>query len=178
MTTQPDDASPRRPPGADDPDGRDHDSATPETEAEATQSKPEERKIGPPVDPYAEPLHGAGPYQDPVAGEEDVVAGDVYHATASPGTEMQRLRQYRKEQDAESPPKPPPEAVGNYPYESHLPTHPTDPIRQFSSLGGAKPRRRRSDWPVLTFAMVAAAVVTALCCLGGFGLFSTWHPFK
>jgi hypothetical protein len=90
---------------------------------------------------------------------------------------MQRLQQYRREQDAESPPTPPPQAVGRYPYESHLPTHPADPIRQFSSLGGSKPRRRRSDWPVLTFALVVAAVITILCCLGGFALFSTWHPF-
>ena len=137
------------------------------------------RTFGPPVDPYADPLSGAGPFKEPEAGSDDkVVAGEVYHATEPPASEMQRMRQYRKEQDDEAPPKPPPQAVGKYPWEAKIPTHPADTVRQFSSLGGAKPRRRRSDWPVLTFALVVAAVVGALCCLGGFALFSSWHPFS
>lgn len=141
------------------------------------------RTIGPPVDPYADPRSGAGPYEqpppsEPEANEDGVVAGEVHEPQRPPRTELERLKQYRKEQDAEAPPKPPPHVIGRYPFESHLPTHPADTIRQFSSLGGGKPRRRRSDWPILTFALVVAAAVMIGCCLAGFALFSAWHPFN
>ena len=67
--------------------------------------------------------------------------------------------------------------IGYYPHEQKVPSHPTDSVRQFSSFGGTPPRKRRSDWPVLVFALVVTAAVSAGCCLAGFALFTTWRPF-
>jgi hypothetical protein len=57
------------------------------------------------------------------------------------------------------------------------PTRPLDPIRPYMAPPVA--RRRRSDWPVMIFAMVIAAIVMVGCCLGGFALYSAYgNPFS
>ncbi len=55
---------------------------------------------------------------------------------------------------------------------THHPTTPLDPIRPY--IAGPVPRRRRSDIPVLVFALIVSAVVMAACCLAGFGIFRTY----
>jgi hypothetical protein len=111
----------------------------------------------------------------PVVLDGPVVVGEPYRPVNPPRTQQQRNEDKRQQTEAEAPPKPDPETVGRYPFEAPPITQPPDPIRMF--LGSPKPRRRRSDWPVLVLALVVAAVVTAACCLSGFALFSTWNPF-
>jgi hypothetical protein len=160
----------------------------------ATEEGPAERKLAEPIDPYADPYDGAGPYTVPAKADPEhaepegpegpygpfdgtIIVNEPYQSGRHLRTEQERLEQYRKEQDDESLPKPPPGVVGYYPHEQKVPSHPTDSVRQFSSFGGTPPRRRRSDWPVLVFALVVTAAVTAGCCLAGFALFTTWRPF-
>ena len=52
------------------------------------------------------------------------------------------------------------------------PTTPLDPIHPY--IKGPRPRRRRSDWPILIFAMIVAAIVMTACCIAGFGIFHTY----
>jgi hypothetical protein len=52
------------------------------------------------------------------------------------------------------------------------PTTPLDPITPY--MAGPVPRRRKSDWPILLFAMVVAATVMATCCIAGFAIFRTY----
>lgn len=52
------------------------------------------------------------------------------------------------------------------------PTTPLDPITPY--MAGPVPRRRKSDWPILVFAMVVAAIVMATCCVAGFAIFRTY----
>jgi hypothetical protein len=57
------------------------------------------------------------------------------------------------------------------------PTRPLDPIRPYMAPPVA--RRRRSDWPVMIFAMVVAALVMVGCCIAGFALYSGYgNPFS
>ena len=55
------------------------------------------------------------------------------------------------------------------------PTRPTDPIRPF--IGRALPRRRRSDWGVLIFALIVSGLLLAACCAAGFAFYSTKGGF-
>ena len=50
-------------------------------------------------------------------------------------------------------------------------TRPPDPIRPF--IGRALPRRRRSDWGVLIFALVVSSLILAACCAAGFALYTS-----
>jgi hypothetical protein len=161
----------------------------------ATEEDPGERaRPAIPIDPYADPYDGAGPYTVPAAAEPGgpepqgpegpygpydgtLIINEPYRSGEPLRTEQERLDQYRREQDAESLPKPPPGVMGYYPHEQKVPSHPTDTVRQFSSFGGSPPRRRRSDWPVLVFALVVTVAVTAGCCLAGFAMFTAWRPF-
>ena len=88
---------------------------------------------------------------------------------------MQRNAEYVAAQASESPPKPGPTVTGRYKAEVPPLTMPPDPIRPYQS--GFKKRKRRSDWPVLVFALVVTVAVTAGCCLAGFALFTAWRPF-
>jgi hypothetical protein len=57
------------------------------------------------------------------------------------------------------------------------PTTPLDPIHPYIAPPVA--RKRRSDWPVMIFAMVIAAVVMVGFCLIGFALYSGFGtPFS
>jgi hypothetical protein len=175
---------------------RDPNAATGEADAaREAQTGKTRQAIGKPIDPYADPFDGAGPYavptetdgQHPEAEESPegpygpldgtLIINEPYRSGRPLRTEQERLDQYRHEQDEEALPKPGPGVIGYYPAEQKIPSHPTDSVRQFSSFGGSPPRKRRSDWPVLVFALVVATAVTAGCCLAGFGLFSTWNPF-
>ena len=40
------------------------------------------------------------------------------------------------------------------------------------------PRKRRSDWPVLVFALVIAGVALAVCCIAGFALYASRVPVR
>jgi hypothetical protein len=180
------------------PEGEPADDVSPRRRS-ATEDGPGERKLAAPIDPYADPYDGAGPYTVPAKADPEraepegaeregaegpygpfdgtIIVNEPYRSGRPLRGEQERLDQYRKEQDDESLPKPPPGVVGYYPHEQKVPSHPTDSVRQFSSFGGGPPRRRRSDWPVLVFALVVTAAVTAGCCLAGFALFTTWRPF-
>jgi hypothetical protein len=168
-------------------------SQEPEDEAYRRPTTP----IGPPVDPFGgdAPDRGApGAHRAPDEsgsayarsrpaddsdqhGTDAAVVGEEFHPPPEPPrTEQERLNQYRAEQDAEATPKPPPGVTGHYEFDATPLKHPPDTVRQFSSLV-PKPRRRRSDWPVLVFALVVAATVMTFCCLAGFALFASWSPF-
>jgi hypothetical protein len=57
------------------------------------------------------------------------------------------------------------------------PTRPLDPIRPYMAPPVA--RRRRSDWPVMIFAMILAALVMVGVCLAGFALYTAYgNPFS
>ncbi|HEY7223823.1 MAG TPA: hypothetical protein VH561_09570 [Micromonosporaceae bacterium] len=131
--------------------------------------------VGPPVDPFVRGI--ARPYgDDEPETASTLLTGDAQAPINPPRTEQERNKQYERAQDEQSPPKPEPGVIGKYVYQAPPYTIPPDPLRQYVS--GPKPRKRRSDWPILVFALVVAAVVAALCCLGGFAVFSSWHPFK
>lgn len=56
------------------------------------------------------------------------------------------------------------------------PTRPLDPIQPY--MPPRVSRRRRSDWPVLVFALVIACLFMAGCCVAGFALYSGYgNPF-
>jgi hypothetical protein len=142
------------------------------------------RMLGPPVDPYGpdgrvadgQVADGSPGIEAPVVLDGPVFVGEPYHPVNPPRTEQERNEQKRQQAEAEAPPKPSAETIGRYPFEAPPISQPPDPIRMF--LSGPKPRQRRSDWPVLVFALVVAATVTAGCCLAGFAAFTTWNPFS
>jgi hypothetical protein len=76
----------------------------------------------------------------------------------------------------DEPAKPPQDAIGRYKLTTPPITSPTDPISPF--IRGRVPRKRRSDWPVFVFALVASSVVMAVCCIAGFALFTRSNPFS
>jgi hypothetical protein len=160
--------------------------------------------VGPPVDPYAPPPpSGAGPDPaspdagtepgdgtEPGAGTEremyegvpyrpDPYEGDPYLAESPTRREhvrteqMRRNAEYHEAQRGQAPPYRG-EPIGRFKWEAPIQTMPTDPIWPFVSR---IKRKRRSDWPVLVFALVVAAIVTMGCCLAGFAGFSAWNPF-
>ena len=49
------------------------------------------------------------------------------------------------------------------------PMRPPDAINPY--LVGPVRRRRRSDWPVLVFALVVSGLIMAGCCIAGFALY-------
>jgi hypothetical protein len=51
-----------------------------------------------------------------------------------------------------------------------MPTRPLDPIRPY--MPPRVNRRRRSDWPILVFALVVACLVMAAFCVAGFALYT------
>jgi hypothetical protein len=88
-------------------------------------------------------------------------------------TQMRRNAEYKESQRAQAPPYRG-DPIGRYSWEAPVQTKPTDVIWPFVSR---IKRGRRSDWPVLVFALVVAAIVTLGCCLAGFAAFSAWNPF-
>src|SRR5690606_29667725 len=82
--------------------------------------------------------------------------------------QMQRNAEYHEAQRREAPPYRA-DAIGRFKWEAPVQTMPTDVI--WPMISRVK-RSRRSDWPVLVFALVVAAIVTIGCCLGGFAAFS------
>src|SRR5262245_46241377 len=57
------------------------------------------------------------------------------------------------------------------------PTRPPDPIQPYMPPPVA--RRRRSEWPVMIFAIVIAGLVLVGCCLAGFAFYSGYvNPFR
>jgi len=72
-------------------------------------------------------------------------------------------------------PRAPAAVIGSFPYHVKQPEAPPDPITPY--LSAPVKRRRRSEWPVMAFGMVAAAIVMVTCCLAGYGLFVHGHPF-
>jgi hypothetical protein len=87
--------------------------------------------------------------------------------------QMRRNSEYHEAQRGQAPPYRA-EAIGRFTWEAPIQTMPTDPVWPFVSR---VKRKRRSDWPVLVFALVVAAIVTMGCCLAGFAGFSAWNPF-
>jgi hypothetical protein len=153
--------------------------------------------VGPPVDPYApspegrpdsgsEQPPGQSPEQPP-GQQPEKYEGVPYHPDPfeqpylgeSPTLrgartpQMQRNAEYHEAQRREAPPYRPDE-IGRFKWEAPVQTMPTDVIWPMISR---KKRSRRSDWPVLVFALVVAAIVTIGCCLAGFAGFSAWNPF-
>ncbi len=72
-------------------------------------------------------------------------------------------------------PPPPSTAIGRYRFDAPSLNHPPDPIMPF--IRSPKPRKRRSDWPVLVFALAIAALALAVCCIAGFALYASRAPF-
>jgi hypothetical protein len=79
-------------------------------------------------------------------------------------------------------PAPDPATVGFISGRSRIPADVPRPgsatVRPVRSRDAFKPyvappvtRRRRSDWPVLVFALVAAILVMAICCIAGFAVY-------
>jgi hypothetical protein len=153
--------------------------------------KKEPDPVGPPVDPYAP---GADLGQPQASGEQssspperfegvpyrpDPFEAEPYLAESPTRREhlrteqMRRNAEYHQSQRAEAPPYRG-EGIGRYKWEAPIQTKPTDVVWPFVSR---IKRKRRSDWPVLVFALVVAAIVTLGCCLAGFAAFSAWNPF-
>jgi hypothetical protein len=142
--------------------------------------------VGPPVDPYApaaeerldsSPEHPSVTYEgvpyhpDPFDAHPYLADSPTLRGHRTP--QMQRNAEYHEAQRREAPPYRA-EAIGRFKWEAPVQTMPTDVI--WPMVSRVK-RRRRSDWPVLVFALVVAAIVTIGCCLGGFAAFSAWNPF-
>ena len=175
-------------PGPPEPDKAGHaepDKGKP-AEPEAEQKPP--RSLGPPVDPYVSALDASPPQSSAVAPSEqhegvpywpDPYEENPYLAESPTRTDrvrteqMRRNAEYHESQRTEAPPYRA-EAIGRFKWEAPIQTKPTDPIWPFVSR---IKRKRRSDWPVLVFALVVAAIVTIGCCLGGFATFAAWNPF-
>lgn len=143
--------------------------------------------VGPPVDPYA-PRPGDSSPEPPPEQPPETYEGVPYHPDpfdAQPylgesptlrgvrTPQMQRNAEYHEAQRREAPPYRA-DAIGRFKWEAPVQTMPTDVI--WPMISRVK-RSRRSDWPVLVFALVVAAIVTIGCCLGGFAAFSAWNPF-
>jgi len=141
------------------------------------------RPPGPPVDPYApppdersepapeKPYEGVPYHPDPFDAQPYLADSPTLRGNRTP--QMQRNAEYREAQRREAPPYRA-DAIGRFKWEAPVPTIPTDVIWLWLSRSK---RRRRSDWPVLVFALVVAAIVTIGCCLAGFPAFSAWNPF-
>jgi hypothetical protein len=114
-------------------------------------------------DPAGEPSE-AGEVRDTEPAPEDMPTPDGYPV---------RLR--RRGLLPDEPAKPPDDAIGWYKLSVPPITSPTDPVSPF--IRGRVPRKRRSDWPVFVFALVASSVVMAICCIAGFALFTRSNPF-
>jgi hypothetical protein len=159
--------------------------------------------LGPPVDPYAQsarppegepaqaqsdeaqsneaqsdgsardqPFEGVPYRPDPFEGEP-YLAETPTRRDHIRTEQMRRNSEYHEAQRAQAPPYRA-EAIGRFKWEAPVQTMPTDPVWPFVSR---VKRQRRSDWPVLVFALVVAAIVTMGCCLAGFASFSAWNPF-
>ena len=151
------------------------------------------RALGPPVDPYApsaQPPEGEPPSDQAQPDESaqafegvpyrpDPFEGEPYLAESPTRRDqvrteqMRRNSEYHEAQRGQAPPYRP-EAIGRFKWEAPVQTMPTDPVWPFVSR---VKRQRRSDWPVLVFALVVAAIVALGCCLAGFAAFSAWNPF-
>jgi disulfide bond formation protein DsbB len=60
-------------------------------------------------------------------------------------------------------------------YKAHgevPPTRPLDPIRPY--IAPRTGRRRRSDWPVLVFALIVWCLIMAGCCIAGFAIYTAY----
>ena len=118
-----------------------------------------------------------GPDQDSVGEPGEV--GDARDTEPSPedlpSPDGYPVRLRRRGLLPDEPAKPPQDAIGRYKLTTPPITSPTDPISPF--IRGRVPRKRRSDWPVFVFALVASGVVMAICCLAGFALFTRSNPF-
>jgi hypothetical protein len=116
---------------------------------------PEETPIGEPISPLPSP--GARRHDPPE---------DSRHARNLPADEPASRFQGRE--------RPARYAAG---VGQRQPTTPLDPIHPYIAPPVA--RRRRSDWQVMIFWMVVAAIVMVGFCLAGFALYSgTGKPFS
>jgi hypothetical protein len=134
---------------------------------EAAPEQPPEPPPGQPPETYEGVPYYPDPFEQPYLAESPTLRG---HRTP----QMQRNAEYHEAQRREAPPYRA-EAIGRFKWEAPVQTMPTDVI--WPMISRVK-RRRRSDWPVLVFALVVAAIVTIGCCLGGFAAFSAWNPFE
>jgi hypothetical protein len=147
------------------------------------------RSVGPPVDPYApsaettepsppdddyqsEAFEGV-PYRPDPFEAEPYLAETPTRRDQGRTEQMRRNAEYHEAQRGQAPPYRA-ETIGRFKWEAPIQTMPTDPVWPFVSR---IKRKRRSDWPVLVFALVVAAIVTMGCCLAGFAGFSAWNPF-
>jgi hypothetical protein len=156
----------------------------PDQEPKPNQAKPDQ---GPKPEQEHKPEQGQEPAEK--AEQEHVYEGVPHHPDpfdASPylaesptrvdhirTEQMRRNAEYKESQRTEAPPYRG-DPIGRYSWEAPIQTKPTDVVWPFVSR---IKRSRRSDWPVLVFALVVAAIVTLGCCLAGFAAFSAWNPF-
>jgi len=118
-----------------------------------------------------------GPEQDSVGEPGDVGGAQDTEPLPQdePSLDGYPVRLRRRGLLPDEPAKPPDDVIGRYKLSTPPITSPTDPVSPF--IRGRVPRKRRSDWPVFVFALVASSVVMAVCCIAGFALFTRSNPF-
>lgn len=137
-------------------------------QGQPAQGQPSDSPPQPPPDAYEGVPYHPDPFDaEPYLGESPTRRDRIRTE------QMRRNAEYHEAQRKEAPPYRA-EAIGRFKWEAPVQTMPTDPIWPFISR---VKRSRRSDWPVLVFALVVAAIVTMGCCLAGFAAFSAWNPF-
>lgn len=147
-------------------------------ESSASDDQPEAADPQAPQPTAPEPAAPTAPKPEPTAtGAQETHAADT-HAETHAGEVHEADQDQPKQHDEadeepvahfDGPHQPKPQRYstgrGQVP-----PTRPLDPILPY--IAPPVPRRRRSDWPVLVFALIVSGLVMAGCCIAGFALYS------
>ena len=96
---------------------------------------------------------------------EDAVEQSAYQAPAEDEDPPRQTSTYETGQGGV--PRGRYKAMGEVP-----PTRPLDPIRPY--IAPRTGRRRRSDWPVLLFALIVSSLIMAGCCIVGFAIYTAY----